>query len=107
MSSSRGRSSTGVTGSSSWIRPLGSGLVDSIPNGIPLRRDLHRLFDLGYVTVRPNMRLAVSGKLRDDYANGRVYYELEGREIRIPKIDALHPDTDALSWHEAEVFLGQ
>ena len=88
------------------IRPWAAGGTHSIPNGIPLRRDLHRLFDLGYVTVRPNLRLAVSGKLRDDYANGRVYYELEGREIRLPKIEALRPDTDGLSWHEAEVFLG-
>ena len=51
-------------------------------------------------------QLAVSGKLRDDYANGRVHHEMEGREIRLPKIEALRPDTDGLSWHEAEVFLG-
>jgi putative restriction endonuclease len=55
------------------IRPWAVGGTHSIPNGIPLRRDLHRLFDLGYVTIRPDMRLAVSRRLRDDYANGRVY----------------------------------
>ena len=89
------------------IRPWAVGGTHSIQNGIPLRSDLHRLFDLGYVTIRPNMRLAVSRKLRDDYANGRVYYDLEGREIRLPLSDALRPDADALSWHESEVFLGQ
>lgn len=89
------------------IRPWAAGGTHSVPNGVPLRRDLHRLFDLGYVTIRPNMRLAVSRRLRDDYANGRVYYELDGRQLRVPASDALRPDPEALSWHAAEIFLGQ
>jgi putative restriction endonuclease len=88
------------------IRPWASGGMHSVPNGLPLRRDLHRLFDLGYVTIRPNMRLAVSRRLHDEYANGRVYYELDGREIRLPQNKELRPDGEALAWHEAEVFLG-
>ena len=87
------------------IRPWAAGGAHSIPNGIPLRRDLHRLFDLGYVTIRPNMRFAVSRKLRDDYANGRAYYELDGRTLQPPENDQLRPDSELLSWHEAEVFL--
>ena len=87
------------------IRPWAVGGTHSIPNGIPLRRDLHRLFDLGYVTVRPDMRFAVSRRLRDEYANGRVYYELDGRTLQPPESDQLRPDSELLSWHEAEVFL--
>ena len=34
------------------IRPWKDGGRHEIPNGIPLRRDIHRLFDLGFVTVR-------------------------------------------------------
>jgi HNH endonuclease len=89
------------------IRPWAAGGTHAIPNGVPLRRDLHRLFDLGYVTIRPDMRFVVSRRLRDDYANGRVYYELDGREIRIPASEALRPDSEALAWHEGEVFLGR
>lgn len=89
------------------IRPWAAGGTHSVPNGVPLRRDLHRLFDLGYVTIRPNMRLAVSRRLRDDYANGRVYYDLDGRELQLPLDPALRPDLEALSWHEAELFLGE
>ncbi len=88
------------------IRPWAAGGTHSIPNGIPLRRDLHRLFDLGYVTIKADMSLAVSGKLRDDYANGRAYYELDGRQIRLPDRAAFRPDAEALAWHRAEVFLG-
>jgi putative restriction endonuclease len=71
---------------------------------MPLRRDLHRLFDLGYVTIRPDLRFAVSRRLRDEYANGRTYYELDGREIRLPVDQAAQPDRELLAWHEAEVF---
>jgi len=53
------------------------------------------------------MQFAVSRRLRDDYSNGRVYYELDGRPIRLPDRAALQPDSAALAWHEAEVFLGR
>lgn len=89
------------------IRPWAAGGTHSIPNGVPLRRDLHRLFDLGFVTIRPDMRFSVSRRLRDDYSNGRAYYELDGRELRLPDREDLRPDPAVLSWHEAEVFLGQ
>ena len=46
------------------IRPWHVGGEHEIPNGMPLRRDLHRLFDLGYVTIRPDLRFAVSRRLR-------------------------------------------
>jgi putative restriction endonuclease len=88
------------------IRPWAVGGTHAVPNGVPLRRDLHRLFDLGYITILPNMRLAVSRRLRDDYANGRAYYELDGRELKIPDREDLRPDSEVLSWHESEVFLG-
>ena len=88
----------------SHIRPYSEGGAHEVSNGIPLRRDLHRLFDLGYVTVRPDRRFAVSPQLRDDYANGRVYYELEGREIVVPTAPHEHPRTALLEWHNDVVF---
>jgi putative restriction endonuclease len=86
------------------IRPWGMGGEHAIRNGIPLRRDLHRHFDLGYVTIRPNHRLAVSDALRDDYENGRTYYELENRRILLPADVADHPDPGLLDWHGSSVF---
>jgi putative restriction endonuclease len=67
------------------IRPWAEGGAHVVSNGIPLRRDLHRLFDLGYVTIRPDMRFTVSRRLRDEFANGRAYYELDRRQIRLPR----------------------
>ena len=33
-------------------------------NGILLRRDIHSLFDAGYVTVMPDLRFAVSRRIQ-------------------------------------------
>ena len=33
----------------------------------------HRLFDKGYVTITPDLRIEVSDRLREDYSNGRSY----------------------------------
>lgn len=86
------------------IRPWAAGGAHEVPNGIPLRRDLHRLFDLGYVTIRPDLTFSVSRRLRDEYANGRVYYELDGRRVLVPSAAPARPDPGLLAWHEAEVF---
>ena len=88
------------------IRPWGMGGGHVVSNGIPLRRDLHRLFDLGYVTVRPDHRLAVSGALREDYENGRAYYALEDRKILLPQEPHDRPSAELLDWHSSTVFRG-
>lgn len=87
------------------IRPWAEGGQHRVPNGLPLRRDIHRLFDLGYVTVRPDLTFAVSRRLRDEYANGRAYYEFDGRRIRLPSDEQQLPDPQQLAWHEEHVFL--
>lgn len=89
------------------IRPWAAGGVQEHPNGMPLRRDLHRLFDLGYVTIRADLRFAVSRRLRDDYANGRSCYDLDGRAIELPDDRAARRDLELLAWHEAEVYLAR
>jgi putative restriction endonuclease len=58
------------------------------------------------VTIRPDLTFAVSGRLRDDYANGRVYYKLDGRGIRLPENESERPDPEVLAWHEEQVYLG-
>jgi len=73
-------------------------------NGLLLRADLHRLFDAGYVTVTPELRLEVSGRLREEFDNGKVYYDLQGRPIRVPADPSLTPSRAALAWHNENVF---
>jgi putative restriction endonuclease len=75
-----------------------------VPNGLLLRADLHRLFDTGYVTVTPELRLEVSLRLRTDYSNGRSYYPLQGTRLSVPKYGLHHPNKDFLTWHNQHVF---
>lgn len=56
-----------------------------LPNGLLLRSDLHKLFDLGYVSVDPDsMMIKVSRKIREEYENGRDYYRFDDRLLRPP-----------------------
>lgn len=43
-------------------------------NGLLLRTDIHRLFDLGYVTVEPEGCFLVIDRLKADFDNGKHYY---------------------------------
>ena len=73
---------------------------------MPLRRDIHALFDSGYVTVTPDSRFLVSSRLKDDFDNGKVYYELSGRTIVSPESATDAPDPELLEWHGDVKFLG-
>ena len=74
-------------------------------NGPCLRTDLHRVYDAGYVTVTPDLRLAVSGRIREEFENGREYYALAGQPIRVPVDARLTPDAEALAYHAQRVFV--
>jgi len=77
-----------------------------VRNGLLLRADLHRLFDTGYVTVTPDLRLEVGARLRVDYDNGRSYYPLHGVQVDVPTIDTYRPDPHFLRWHNDQIFRG-
>jgi putative restriction endonuclease len=88
------------------IKPFAKDGPHDVSNGILLRSDIHRLFDHGYVTVTPEQRFEVSGRLRAEWENGRAYYKMKDRTVRFPDIVAQRPDPDLLRWHNENVFLG-
>src|SRR5207249_10342020 len=63
------------------IRPYAEGGEHRVDNGLLLRRDLHALFDRGYPTITPDLHLEVSRRIREDFENGRNYYEMQDREV--------------------------
>lgn len=76
-----------------------------VSNGLLLRSDLHTLFDLGYLTVSPaDLRVQVSRRIHDEYANGREYYALDGRQVRLPQTPYPPPSDEMLAWHAQTVF---
>jgi putative restriction endonuclease len=88
------------------IRPYSDGGMHTVSNGLLLRRDIHSLFDAGYVTVTPNYRFEVSKRIKEEFENGRDYYALKNRLVSVPESPNLRPDLAALSWHNDERFLG-
>jgi putative restriction endonuclease len=86
------------------ILPVTSGGLHSPDNGLLLRSDIHTLFDLGYVTIDKLHRFIVSQKLKDEWSNGRIYYDLHGSEIRVPKNESVRPASSFLEWHNTHRF---
>ena len=71
-----------------------------VRNGLLLRADFHRLFDVGLVGVTPDLRVRVSPRIREAWFNGKVYYRLDGMPLSVvPVHPALRPDPDRLDWH--------
>lgn len=88
------------------IRPYAELGPHRLENGILLRKDLHALFDAGYVTVTPSLELRVSRRIREEFENGRDYYALEGSSVRLPLPPAPPPSAEYLEWHGDTVFRG-
>jgi len=88
------------------IRPFSEGGMHDPVNGLLLRRDVHALFDSGYVTVTPDLRFHVSRRIKEEFENGRDYYAFEGHSIAAATSASWSPDQNALRWHNNERFLG-
>ena len=87
------------------IRPYSEGGVHDERNGLLLRGDIHTLFDRGYVTVTPDHEFVASRRIRDEFENGRDYYDMEGK-IEVPSSVLQQPDPALLTWHNENRFLG-
>jgi putative restriction endonuclease len=88
------------------VRPFAEEGTHEVSNGLLLRSDIHRLFDMGYVGVTPEYRFVVSKALKEDFENGKSYYPLHGREIWLPAGIAERPSAAMLAWHLVERFRG-
>lgn len=87
------------------IKPFAQVGTHQVENGLLLRSDLHRLFDLGYLSVTPTDRtVRVSPKIREQFSNGRDYYALDRRPLRAPQSPFPEPARELLEWHMDEVF---
>ena len=74
-------------------------------NGLLLTKEVHALFDRGYVTVTPDYVVRVSQSLRAEWKNGHRYYPFDGKQLlEIPTRAGNRPSAAALAWHEKHVF---
>lgn len=87
------------------IRPFSQQGPNAITNGLALRADIHKLFDLGYVTVDPAYRFRVSKRLRLEFNNGLDYYRYDGESLKVvPQQSPDRPGADYLEWHNDVIF---
>lgn len=88
------------------IRPISECGENTVANGLLLRSDVHTLFDLGYLGLNTRNELQVSPRIREEWGNGKEFYELAGQEIRLPRNRADRPDKAAVEWHMDTRFKG-
>jgi putative restriction endonuclease len=84
------------------IRPFADGGGHEVGNGLLLRSDFHTLFDAGYLTIDTDFRLLVSKRIKEEFSNGRHYYEHHG--VRVPNLPALTellPSRAAIEWRNS------
>ena len=88
------------------IKPYAKLGPHEVQNGLLLRDDLHILFDRGYLTVTEDYHVEVSGRIKEDYGNGREYYAMHGKRLLIlPGTAEEQPSKEYLRWHNEEVFV--
>jgi putative restriction endonuclease len=86
------------------IRPYGKDGTHNPNNGLLLRQDVHTLFDRGYLTVTPELRVEVSRRIKEEFNNGKEYYSLHGNNIQVPDQPGFKPSVDQLRWHNDNVY---
>jgi putative restriction endonuclease len=87
------------------IRAYAEGGEHRIDNGLLLRRDLHTLFDRGYLTVTPEMEVIVSKRLQKEFHNGEEYLAMSGHKLLTPARPADRPSPEFLDWHNQHRFV--
>jgi len=89
------------------IKPYAESGPHFVSNGLLLRSDLHILFDEGYVTVNEDLRVEVSERIREQYENGREYYQYRGKPLlKVPGVVEERPGKEFLRWHNKEKYIG-
>lgn len=87
------------------IVPFSDEGTHDVRNGLLLRADFHKLFDVGLVSVAPNLTIQISPRIREAWHNGKVYYRLHNQPLAVvPENSAHQPDPDRLNWHFKNVF---
>jgi putative restriction endonuclease len=88
------------------IKPFSVNGPNEVKNGILLRRDLHALFDKGYITITPSFNVEVSRKIKEEFENGKDYYKYHGERINLPFSSMNCPSGNYLEWHNSKVYKG-
>jgi putative restriction endonuclease len=88
------------------IKPFNEGGLHLESNGILLRKDIHCVFDAGYVTIGDKFRFEVSSKIKEVFNNGEEYLRLHGKSLRLPRSRTYWPNSEFIEWHNNNRYVG-
>lgn len=89
------------------IKPYAESGPHFISNGILLRSDMHKLYDGGYITFTKDYRVEVSSRIKEEFQNGKEYYQYHGKELNfLPSRELDRPNEIYLDWHNTNVYRG-
>jgi putative restriction endonuclease len=87
------------------IKPYAESGPHFISNGILLRSDIHKLFDTGYLTVTDNLVVEVSNRIKEEFHNGKEYYQYHGKSLLyLPSRELDKPDKKFIEWHNNNIY---
>ncbi len=76
-----------------------------ISNALLLRSDIHKLFDTGYLTITPELKVEVSKRIKEEFENGKEYYRFHGNDLyNLPRSLINKPEKEFVEWHNENVF---
>lgn len=89
------------------IKPYALAGPHSISNGLLLRSDVHKLFDTGYLTLTNSYKVEVSKRIKEEFENGKEYYQFHGKELLyLPIKEKERPRGEFIQWHNENIFKG-
>ncbi|MFZ5722211.1 MAG: HNH endonuclease [Pseudomonadota bacterium] len=92
----------------SHIKPWSADIQNRLnpKNGLCLSALHDRAYDLGYISVKPDLSIAISKELAADQSGLAMHAlkALDGHKIRLP--EKFPPSPDFLDWHHKNIFLG-
>lgn len=89
------------------IKPYKDEGPHKVSNGVLLRADFHKLFDNGYLTITKDYKIEVSGRIKEEFENGKEYYQYHGKSlIYLPIEEKNRPNIEYIDWHNLNIYKG-
>jgi putative restriction endonuclease len=89
------------------IKPYAESGPHFISNALLLRSDMHKLFDVGYITITNDLRIEVSSRIKEEFQNGKEYYQYHGKNLLIlPHRNIDKPNVKFIDWHNSNIYNG-
>jgi putative restriction endonuclease len=68
---------------------------------------VNKLFDSGYLTITKDYKVEVSKRIKEEFENGREYYQYHGKNLLyLPNRELDKPSPKYIEWHNERVVRG-